>query len=146
MYRLGLANTQDKSDHLLYRDVFWLDSDTFRNGSGLRQKMLDFVDKTEPFQHRPDLDLPTEYGAHLRQLMRLVERQGSKKMVERVARTDMIPRRSLLPPGFSSWFLYVTMGLYCLARLLIVAVGISSLRAIPEGVYQTTWAEYLPAM
>ncbi|KAI1479912.1 hypothetical protein F4774DRAFT_111073 [Daldinia eschscholtzii] len=33
---------------------------------------------------------------------------------------------------------------YTLARLIIIAVAFSSLRAMPAGVYETTWTSYLP--
>jgi hypothetical protein len=146
VYLSSLADLRGKLASHLYRDLLCADDRAFKPGSSLRQKLLDFVDKKEPFEHRPSLDLPAEYGPRLHQLFQLADGHGSKKMVERVAKTDLFPRRSLLPPAFNSWFLYVTTGLYCLARLLVVAVGISSLRAMPEGVYNTTWAEYIPAI
>ena len=36
--------------------------------------------------------------------------------------------------------------LYSIARLTIIALAISSLRAMPSGVYQTTWSDYLPKL
>ncbi|KAH6640633.1 hypothetical protein F5144DRAFT_561141 [Chaetomium tenue] len=114
--------------------------------SNLRRKMLDFVDKKGTFQNRPDLDLPPGYSSNLHRLFRLIDGHGSKKMVEEVARIGVFPRRSLLPTAFNMWLVYITMGLYCAARLVLVAVGLSSLRAMPQGVYKSTWADYFPAI
>ncbi|KAK4042355.1 hypothetical protein C8A01DRAFT_14020, partial [Parachaetomium inaequale] len=110
-----------------------------------RRKILDFVDKTEPFQNRPDPDLPPGYTSHLRRLFRLIDGHGSKGMVEQAAQTAVFPRGSL-PTAFNIGLVYVTMALYCAARLTLVAVGLSSLRAMPQGVYKTTWADYIPAI
>jgi hypothetical protein len=108
--------------------------------------MLDFVDKKEKFQNRPDLDLPPGYSSNLHRLFRLIDGHGSKKMVDEVARVGVFPRRSLLPTAFNKWLVYITMGLYCAARLVLVAVGFSSMRAMPQGVYKSTWADYFPAI
>ncbi|KAK4157080.1 hypothetical protein C8A00DRAFT_30065 [Chaetomidium leptoderma] len=144
-YDQGLTDTRRSDPGRLYKYLLWPEDIKFKNGPRLRQKMMDFVDMKEPFQRRPDLDLPQDYGQHLRQLMLLVDGQGSKKMVEKVAKTNVFPRRSL-PTAFNKWFLYTTMGSYCLARLALVAVGLSSLRAMPEAVYKATWADYIPAI
>ncbi|EAQ85040.1 predicted protein [Chaetomium globosum CBS 148.51] len=112
----------------------------------LRQRILDFVDKKGTFQNRPDLDLPPGYSSNLHRLFRLIDGHGSKKMVEEVARLGVFPRRSLLPTAFNTWLVYITMGLYCVARLVLVAVGLSSLRAMPQAVYKSTWADYFPAI
>jgi hypothetical protein len=110
-----------------------------------RQKILDFVERKEPFQNRRDFYLPREYAYHLRRLFRLIDGHGSKRMVEQVARTDVFPRYSL-PRAFNVGLVYVTMGLYCVARLTLVGIGFSSLRAMPQGVYKATWADYMPAI
>jgi hypothetical protein len=70
---------------------------------------------------------------------------GSKKMVERVARTHVFPRRPM-PAAINMWIVFVTMGLYCLARFALIAVALSSLRAMPPGVYNSTWADLIPAI
>ncbi|KAK3302711.1 uncharacterized protein B0T15DRAFT_497165 [Chaetomium strumarium] len=124
------------STRQLYRDLL---------PAEIRKQMLDFVDKKGPFQNRAELELPRNYAPHLRQLFLLADGQGPKKMVEQVARTNVFPRGSL-PTAFNSWFLYIAMGSYCVARLVLVAVAISSLRAMPQAVYNATWAEYIPAM
>lgn len=135
----------DDSTRKLFRELLWPDDGRFKHGESLRQKMLAFAEKGEPFQHRPDLDLPRNYALHLRQLFLLMDGQGPKKMVEKVAKTNVFPRHSL-PAAFNSWFLYVAMGSYCMARLVLVAISLSSLRAMPQGVYNATWAQYIPAI
>jgi hypothetical protein len=112
----------------------------------LWETMLNFVDKKGLFHDRPDLDhLPPGYAQHLHRLVRLMNGEGSKKMVEEIARTNVVPRAEL-PPAVNIGLVYVTMGLYCVARLTLIAVGLSSLRAMPELVYKSTWADYLPAI
>lgn len=140
-----LRDAADRPTKELYKDLLWPPTGGCKHGRKLRQDMLDFVDKKAPFQDRRHLDLPPGYSRHLRQLLCLMDGQGSYKMVEKVARTNVFPRRAL-PTAFNRWFLYIFMGFYCLARLVLVAVGISSLRAMPEGVYAATWADYIPAI
>ena len=40
----------------------------------------------------------------------------------------------------------VVVMIYCLARLCILGIAFSSLRALPAGVYLTTWLKYLPIL
>jgi hypothetical protein len=134
-----------RSDQVPYGDILWPEGKTREDSRRLRQMMLDFVDKKEPFQDRPDLRLPLGYAQHLHRLVRLMNGEGSKRMVEKIARTNIFPRAEL-PAAFNLGLIYVTMGLYCVARLMLIAVGLSSLRAMPELVYKSTWADYLPAI
>jgi hypothetical protein len=149
-YLLDVQYTRDfdrdlgvRSFRMPYEDYLWSKAHPEYH---LRQKMLDFVDKKEKFQNRPDLDLPPGYSSNLHRLFRLIDGHGSKKMVDEVARVGVFPRRSLLPTAFNKWLVYITMGLYCAARLVLVAVGFSSMRAMPQGVYKSTWADYFPAI
>lgn len=138
----------DPDDRVFVRYEYFLWSTAYSDMPEyhLRQKMLDFVDKKESFQNRPDLDLPPGYSSNLHRLFRLIDGDGSKKMVDEVARIGVFPRRSLLPTAFNKWLVYITMGLYCAARLVLVSVGLSSMRAMPQGVYKSTWADYFPAI
>jgi hypothetical protein len=145
IYNSDLAGARNtRSDQVRYGDILWPEENR-REDRPLRQKMLDFVDKKAPFQDRPDLDLPPGYARHLHRLVRLMNGEGSKKMVDEIARTNVFPRAEL-PTAFNIGLVYVTMGLYCVARLTLIAVGLSSLRAMPEPVYKSTWADYLPAI
>ncbi|KAK3292653.1 uncharacterized protein B0H64DRAFT_477768 [Chaetomium fimeti] len=129
-----------------YANLLWSAGEVPHPNDHLRQQMLDFVDKRGAFQNRPDLDLPPGYSSNLHRLFQLIDGHGSKKMVEEVATIGVFPRRSLLPTAFNKWLVYITMGLYCAARLVLVAVGLSSMRAMPQGVYRSTWADYFPAI
>ncbi|KAK4127269.1 hypothetical protein N657DRAFT_631122 [Parathielavia appendiculata] len=125
------VDTENRYARGLYRDLLWPDNSAFKYGPALRQKMLDFIDKKEPFQHRPDLDC-----------------HGTTRCIYASSFSSWMGRgpRRCLPTAFKSAFLYVAMGSYCAARPLLVAVGLSSLRAMPQGVYNATWADYMPAI
>lgn len=67
------------------------------------------------------------------------------KKIEEAARVGVWPRQSLLPRGVNQGILYFTGFLYCAARLLLLAVSISSIRKMPGSVYIVTdWTGYLP--
>ncbi|KAK6958252.1 hypothetical protein Daesc_001049 [Daldinia eschscholtzii] len=65
-------------------------------------------------------------------------------------RTDIFPHKTAKwrRREMSDNILYIAMPLisvfYTVARLIIIAVAFSSLRAMPAGVYETTWTNYLP--
>ncbi|KAH6842935.1 hypothetical protein B0I37DRAFT_448326 [Chaetomium sp. MPI-CAGE-AT-0009] len=146
-YDMGFSLARDgRPIRTRYGDLFRSMGAVPASAYALRQKMLDFVDKKGAFQNRPDLELPPGYSSNLHRLFRLIDGHGSKKMVDEVATVGVFPRRSLLPTAFNMWLVYVTMGLYCVARLILVAVGLSSIRAMPQGVYRSTWADYFPAI
>ena len=42
--------------------------------------------------------------------------------------------------------IYPSMVIYGIARLSLMAVAFSSLRAMPVDVYETTWSKYLPSV
>ena len=53
------------------------------------------------------------------------------------------------PNDFRFWseiILVLTGSLYCIARLATIAVAISSLRAMPDSVYDGTWVDVLPTL
>ncbi|KAL7921859.1 hypothetical protein ACQKWADRAFT_327421 [Trichoderma austrokoningii] len=83
----------------------------------------------------------------VRSFHRLVNSMNGKetKKIDDAARTDAWPRQPLLPHGVNQGILYFTGFLYCAARLILLAVAISSIRKMPGSVYlATSWTEYLP--
>jgi hypothetical protein len=50
------------------------------------------------------------------------------KRLNETAKTNVFPRKNMLPRAFNLCVLYVTGSLYCLSRLSLLAVAVSSLR------------------
>lgn len=67
-------------------------------------------------------------------------------------RTDVYPhktakwRRGQIHHEILSYTTPLVGVLYSVARLVIIAVAFSSLRAMPAGVYEATWTKYLPKL
>lgn len=81
---------------------------------------------------------------NFQQLLNAVLGKETKK-IEDAARVGVWPRQSLLPRGVNQGILYFTGFLYCAARLLLLAISISSIRKMPGSVYIVTdWTGYLP--
>ncbi|KAK7949239.1 uncharacterized protein PG986_010125 [Apiospora aurea] len=87
---------------------------------------------------------PKEFAADFCMLVRLMEERESKKLND-TAKTNVFPRKIWLPEWLNHFVLYATSALYVLARLCILAVGLSSLRQMPASVYKNTpWTAYIP--
>ncbi|KAM3436192.1 hypothetical protein MY4824_004497 [Beauveria thailandica] len=105
----------------------------------LREAALLFVSReTMP------LDLPRSFPKDFKRLVNHLEGNATKKLMEN-ANTYVFPRRSLVPNSLNLAVLYVTSILYAASRLGILALALSSLRSLPEGVYVTTWTRYIPS-
>lgn len=69
-----------------------------------------------------------------------------RKLID-TATTKAFPQKSLLSPAFNFGVLSVTGILYCLSRMLLLAIGFSSLRQMPKSVYvNTPWTAYIPTL
>ncbi|KAK8093513.1 hypothetical protein PG997_000198 [Apiospora hydei] len=89
---------------------------------------------------------PKEFASDFCMLIRLMEERESKKLND-TAKTNVFPRRIWLPEWLNHFVLYATSVLYVLARLCILAVGLSSLRQMPASVYKNTpWTAYIPSV
>ncbi|PON25741.1 hypothetical protein TGAM01_v205178 [Trichoderma gamsii] len=124
-------------------------SDIFREaGDSMLVDLRDYLDLKGRFQ---GLD-PKIFELHsdelfIRNFHRLLNAVFGKetKKVEEAARVGVWPRQSLLPRGVNQGILYLTGFLYCAARLLLLAISISSIRKMPGSVYIVTdWTGYLP--
>lgn len=115
----------------------------------LGRKLLTFLKEPEtPGQGTLLLDLRSdkEFIGRFQRLLNLMEGNESKKLND-TAKTNFFPRESLLPKGVNKGILYATSILYCLARLSLLAIALSSLRQMPESVYvNTPWTAYIPTL
>ncbi|KAI0973210.1 hypothetical protein F4678DRAFT_477684 [Xylaria arbuscula] len=86
-----------------------------------------------------------EYCSQYEALIGLMNGRGSARMVEEAPWTNFYPRREV-PRGRNILDVYFTGIIYCLARLVLLALTVSSLRAMPDEVYTTTWTKYIPVV
>jgi hypothetical protein len=97
------------------------------------------------------LDLPEGFWIKFDSLCQLMKGQNTngtrapKRLVE-TAQTNVFPGKSLLPRWVNLFFIYASSLIYCISRLTILALALSSLRSMPEGVYITTWTQNIPAV
>ncbi|KAI1123809.1 hypothetical protein F5Y10DRAFT_251093 [Nemania abortiva] len=88
----------------------------------------------------------SDFGRQINHLADYVTGTGPWTMVERAARTNVYPRREIFGRAVNRSIVLLTTILYCSARLAILALTLSSLRKMPDGVYITTWTKYIPAV
>ncbi|OAA48656.1 hypothetical protein NOR_01906 [Metarhizium rileyi] len=113
----------------------------------------DFLEMTGDFAYlrgrsrRPlDLHGDDDFIQHFRLLVRAVGGREAKKINE-TAQTHDFPQRLWLPKWVNRSILFATSALYCLSRLVLLAVALSSLRRMPASVYtRTAWTKYIPTM
>ncbi|KAK3939989.1 hypothetical protein QBC46DRAFT_386386, partial [Diplogelasinospora grovesii] len=87
-----------------------------------------------------------EFTQQFRLLVDVMEGKESKTLTE-TAKTNVYPRKNMLPKALNQGILYVTTILYCLSRLSLMAIAFSSLRLMPESVYVSTpWTVYIPSL
>ncbi|OBT71817.1 hypothetical protein VF21_09385 [Pseudogymnoascus sp. 05NY08] len=111
---------------------------------GLYKEMIRFVQEAPSTDH-PSIDLPHSYIQQLSQLVRLIDNIGSKRMIEQGTKTNVFPRRDI-PRVINLGLLYTTSSVYCIARLVLLSIAVSSLRYMPDAVYYSTWTRYIPSI
>lgn len=122
-----------------------------RDGGRLVSDLLEFLEAQGRFSHldtteQTDLHRDSEFIKNFQTLDRVIRGEASKKMIES-DRTDAFPQKNLLPPAFNLGVLYTTGFLYLLSRVSLLAVGLSSLRQMPDSVYVSTpWTGYIPTL
>jgi hypothetical protein len=110
----------------------------------LRLRLLEFIAKEGSFKNGRSLELPKEFRKQFRSLVDVLGgRSGTKKLSE-ATMMNVFLRKNLLPEFVNLGILYATGIIYCLARLSIIILAFSSLRAMPDSVYKTTWAIAIP--
>ena len=131
------SKTDDDDVKIFYKDIF---------PPRLRNTLLNFITVNEEFRMTLLVDLHPNFFERFRSLCDLMEDKGAKKLCE-TAKTNVFPRRNLLPKAYNLSVLSLTSTLYCLARLLLLAISISSLRRMPKSVYlNTPWTRYIPSL
>ncbi|KAJ5620297.1 hypothetical protein N7510_004281 [Penicillium lagena] len=107
--------------------------------------LIDFIENEAPFDGEDSPELPKNFKSQLRLLIQRMHDEGPKNLIEN-AKTDVFPQRSLLPKGVNLGVLYMTSLFYCISRLTIMALALSSLRSMPDKVYVTTWTMNIPSV
>jgi hypothetical protein len=97
-------------------------------------KLVDFIEK------KPS-EFPKKFPKQLRSLLDVIQKMGVSKYQRDADRMHLFPQRKLLSLCV---ILFATSTIYCLARFIIIALAFTSLRAMPEAVYETTWATVVP--
>ncbi|PVI00805.1 hypothetical protein DM02DRAFT_671697, partial [Periconia macrospinosa] len=113
----------------LYRNIF----ENSVTSPTLDVQMSDFIDKNAPFEDRMSLELPEGFQRQFTRLLKHMKGNGPKKLVEN-AKTNVFPQQSLLGRKVNLFILYTTSLAYCLSRLTIMALALSSLRYLPDDV------------
>jgi hypothetical protein len=126
----------------LYKDVL-----TDASAENLRALKSD----SHELRKKEPVNLSEEFWTKFDSLCQLMEgeKANGKKVPKRLAenaKTNVFPGKALLPPWVNLFFIYTTSLVYCLSRLTIMALALSSLRSMPEGVYITTWTQNIPAV
>lgn len=126
-----------------YKDIF---SVSDKQPHQFRNRLLKFIKDTEDLRKTPLVDLHPDFVAQFRTLCDLMEDKGAKKLCE-TAKTNVFPRKNLLPKACNLSILFLTSTLYFLARLSLLAISLSSLRQMPKSVYlNTPWTKYIPSL
>jgi hypothetical protein len=105
----------------------------------LGRQLLKFVER-----ERASLKFPKQFSHQFNLLLDIMDEKIELKSLRESGKTDLFPKKVLLPRSINLSILYATGILYCLARLSIIALALSSFRAMPDSVYWTTWAKVLP--
>ena len=131
------SKTDDDDVKTFYKDIF---PPQFRN------TFLSFITDNDSLRKTLLVDLHPNIFKQIRSLCDLMEDKGTKKLCE-TAKTNVFPRKNLLPKACNLLVLSLTTTLYCLARLSLLAISISSLRRMPQSVYSNTpWTRYIPSL
>lgn len=120
-----------------YKDIF--------RGENIQDILIDFIEERAPFEKGDSPELSKNFKSQLGRLVKPMRGQGPKKLIEK-ANTEMYPQRSFLPSGVNDFVLYTTSVLYCVSRLTILALALSSLRSMPDQVYDATWTMNIPSV
>ncbi|KAH0553481.1 hypothetical protein GP486_006450 [Trichoglossum hirsutum] len=127
-----------------YKDIFYGTQNDVQSPE-LGRQLLDFIERKREFEKAEPLDLP-DFVPQFKLLLKLMDEEAPKRLSQK-AKTNVYPRENMLPTAFNKCVLYLTGGLYCLARLSLLAVALSSLRWMPDSVYSDTpWTYYIPSL
>ena len=122
------APSKEDLDYLdeLYLGVF---------GSSYRETVFHY------FAAKMDGEFVNEFA----RLVWLLKGGGRSKKLKNSTKTGVFPQKHWLSNSWVKLNIYTAIVLYTLARLLLIAVSLSSLRSMSAGVYRATpWASYIP--
>lgn len=108
----------------------------------LGDKLLKYAQEAEEIRQGLTADFIPKFA----RLVDILRGMSNSKREWDAARTNTYPQRSLFGKHFNDCVIYTTTIAYCLARLAIVGISFSSLRLMPESVYQTTWTDLIPSI
>ncbi|KAK4200737.1 hypothetical protein QBC40DRAFT_173105 [Triangularia verruculosa] len=127
---------------VLYQTIFCPDKDEDPNIRDDRLgRILTYVQEMQ----KQGEGITFQYVQQFETLVELMKGKGTKNMVVEAARTNVYPRK-MMPAAVNLGIVYVIGIVYCIARLMVVGVGLSSLRSMPDGVYVKTWTDYIPSI
>ena len=128
----------EKTVDLFYKDIF--------SEPQFRKHLLEFIENSEGFWKTPLASPHDDFIKQFKSLCDLMENNGAKKLCD-LAKTNVFPQENRLPKEFNLSVLFLTSGLYCLSRLSLLALSLSSLRRMPKSVYlNTPWTKNIPSL
>ena len=126
----------EKTKDSLYKEIF--------SEPQLRKHFLEFIENSEG--KTPLASPHDDFIKQFKSLCDLMENNGAKKLCD-LAKTNVFPQKNRLPKEFNLSVLFLTSGLYCLSRLSLLALSLSSLRRMPKSVYlNTPWTKNIPSL
>ncbi|KAJ5964803.1 uncharacterized protein N7479_004679 [Penicillium vulpinum] len=132
-------SSEDDNAQRLYKDILTTNTGSFA------PEMLKFIKKESPFEESNSVQLSEKFISQFSFLVELMNDEGPKSLVDS-AKTNVFPRRAVIPRWVNMSILYTTNLIYIVSRLMIMALALASLRSMPEEVYITTWTKNLPAI
>lgn len=128
----------ERTGDSFYKDIF--------SEPQFRKYLLEFVENSEGFWKTPPASPHDDFIKQFKSLCDLMENNGAKKLCD-LAKTNVFPQENRLPKEFNLSVLFLTSGLYCLSRLSLLALSLSSLRQMPKSVYlNTPWTKNIPSL
>jgi hypothetical protein len=91
-------------------------------------------------------DNPKDFYKQFDSLLKGIGKRSRNRALENAKTTDSFPKKPFSESPIYLFILYATSIFYCLARFVLIALAFSCLRAMPDTVYDTTWAGWIPAL
>jgi hypothetical protein len=105
-------------------------------------KDKEFLERLREFIYQQKSQFPQEFPEEFpEQFKRLLEVMNDDRYPGDADRLDTYPQLRLRWPSI---ILSATGIVYCMVRFSIIVLAFSSLRSMPDSVYVTTWAKFIP--
>jgi hypothetical protein len=130
-------NGVDDNSPEYYGDIFnWNDPEITKEG------LRDLVSsRQKDFRKEFDGIFPRDFHKNISELVEVIDGKQKFRYLEEADRTDRFPPKRLQWPSVVLSLIGIT---YCMARLCILALAFSTLRAMPNSVYESVWTNVLP--